>query len=306
LPAEAPSSLRAWIFGFGQLRAGWRIAVFVALFFAVLLVIQSVVAALLGPGSRWNAVVGPLLAALAAGMLMLRLFDGRPAGALGFAWGPSALRESVVGFGIGGALISVVALLLVVTASANWVPDDGSWADYLRLLGDSLLFFGLAAALEEALFRGYPFQALVQGIGAWPAIVLSSLLFAFAHGRNPHVSGLALVNILLAGVWLGIAFLRTRSLWFATGAHAGWNWTMASLFDFPVSGLTMDTPLYDVRPVGVDWWTGGSFGPEGGLAATLAMLLGAGWLLRTRRVRPSPEVRATATLVDARLGPAWG
>ncbi len=216
------------------------------------------------------------------------------------------MRESLVGFGIGGALIGLVALLLVSTASAYWVPDDGSWAGYLRMLGYSVLFFGLAAALEEALFRGYPFQALVQGIGPWPAIVLSALLFGVAHTRNPHVSGLALVNIVLAGIWLGVAFLRTRSLWFATGAHAGWNWTMASLFDFPVSGLTMDTPLYDVRAVGTDWWTGGSFGPEGGLAATLAMLLGAGWLLRARWVRPSPEVQAAGTLVEARLGPAWG
>jgi membrane protease YdiL (CAAX protease family) len=278
----------------------------VALFIAILLVIQGVVAALFGAGSRWNAVVGPLVAALGAGWLMLRYFDRRPAGALGLAWGGSAIRESVVGFGIGGALISLVALLLVTTAGAYWVPDDGGWAGYLRMLADSLLFFGLAAALEEVLFRGYPFQALVQGIGAWPAIVLSSLLFALAHGRNPHVSGLALVNIVLAGIWLSVAFLRTRSLWFATGAHAGWNWTMASLFDFPVSGLAMDTPLYDVRPVGMDWWTGGSFGPEGGLAATLAMLLGAGWLLRTRRVRPSPEIQATGSLVEARLGPAWG
>ena len=306
MPAEVQPSLRAWIFGSGQLRAGWRIAIFVVLFVAILLVAQGIVSAIFGAGSRWNGIVGPLGAALVAGWLMLRFVDGRLAGALGFPWGPSAVRESVVGFGIGGALISLVALLLLATASVYWVPDGGGWAGYLRMLADSLLFFGLAAALEEVLFRGYPFQALVQGIGPWPAIVLFSLLFGIAHARNPHVSGLALLNIVLAGIWLGVAFLRTRSLWFATGAHAGWNWTMASLFDFPVSGLAMDTPLYDVRSAGVDWWTGGSFGPEGGLAATLAMLLGAGWLLRTRHVRPSPEVQATGPLVESRLGPAWG
>lgn len=267
---------------------------------------HGVAASLFGVASRWTPIVGPLVAAVLASWVMLRHVDGRSPGALGFGWGAFAGRETVLGFGIGGALISAVALLLVATASAYWVPDAGSSAGYLQMLADSLLFFGLAAALEEVLFRGYPFQVLVQGIGAWPAIVLASVLFGVLHGRNPHVSRLALANIALAGVWLSVAFLRTRSLWFATGAHTGWNWTMASLFDFPVSGLAMDTPLYDVHPVGAQWWTGGSFGPEGGLAATLALAIGTVWLLRTRAVRPSPEIQARRLLVEAKLGPAWG
>jgi uncharacterized protein len=44
------------------------------------------------------------------------------------------------------------------------------------------------------------------------------------------VAPLGLANIFLAGVMLAVAYLRTRSLWFATGVHLGWNWTMATLW----------------------------------------------------------------------------
>jgi hypothetical protein len=115
----------------------------------------------------------------------------------------------------------------------------------------------------------------------------------------------AIVNIFLAGVLLSLAYVRTRSLWFATGLHAGWNWTMASLFGFPVSGLSIvDTPLYDARETGADWWTGGAFGPEAGLAGTLAVLAGVLWLWRTRALAESERMRARRPLVDAAPGGA--
>jgi uncharacterized protein len=171
------------------------------------------------------------------------------------------------------------------------------------LLG-SLVFFGIAAAWEEALFRGYPFQVLVEGIGAWPAIVITSALFAWAHGQNPEVTTLALLNIFLAGVLLALAYLRTRSLWFATALHLGWNWAMAFWFDLPVSGLTaFDTPGYSGVAVGPEWWTGGAFGPEAGLAATVVLITGIVWLLRTRRVAVAPEMHQLGPIVDRRLPP---
>jgi uncharacterized protein len=84
--------------------------------------------------------------------------------------------------------------------------------------------------------------------------------------------------------------------------HLGWNWAMQSLLGFPVSGLNeFDTPLYDVRELGPDGITGGPFGPEAGLAATLAILAGTVWMWRTRRLGESPAMRALRPLVDSRL-----
>jgi hypothetical protein len=239
-----------------------------------------------------------LAASLAAGWVMMSGVERRPFGAMGFALGRAAPGESGWGTLLGAAFLGAAVLGVTATGGARWIPDAGTLPGYLAFALRTLAFFAAAAALEEVLFRGYPFQALARGIGAWPAAVLLSLLFALAHAQNPNVRPLGLANIALAGLMLSAAYLRTRSLWFATGVHLGWNWAMATLLDLPVSGLEIDTPLYTGMETGPDWWTGGAFGPEAGLAATLAITAGTVWLLRTPRLRESPDVRRLRPIID--------
>jgi uncharacterized protein len=304
-PTAGERSARHWLlFNENRLRSGWRILIF----FTLLLVFGSVgllMVSLLPPETLfWTTPPVLLVATLAAGWITLARLDGRPVGALGFALTSAAGREVVWGTGIGAGLLVLTTLLLAASGSVGWVADEGTVLDYVAMLLGSLIFFAVAAAWEEALFRGYAFQVLVEGIGAWPAILLSSALFAWAHGQNPEVTWLALGNIFLAGMLLAVAYLRTRSLWFATAVHLGWNWAMAFWFDLPVSGLTaFDTPLYSGVETGPAWWTGGAFGPEAGLAGTLVLALGTLWLLRTRRVDVHPEMRALGPVVDRRLSP---
>ena len=239
------------------------------------------------------------VAALLAASLVLARLDHRPPGALGFSLDASAPRELVAGIAIGGALILTASVLLFLTGTAGFVSDFGTIPGYAWMLAWSLLFFILAAAYEEILFRGYPFQLLTRVFGRWPAVLISSAAFSGVHAWNPDIDALAFANIFLAGVLLALAYLRTRSLWFATAVHAGWNWTMATLIGFPVSGLTtIDTPLYDAVERGADWWTGGGFGPEAGLAATGALLVGILWMIRTDRLRDSPRMAALSPLVE--------
>ncbi len=259
------------------------------------------------PGTLpWGGILFSAAAALAAGLIVTTRLEGRPPAALGFPLHPSALREVCGGLLFGGFLIAAAVAMMLLTRSAHFVPDDGGWAEYGVVLLRTLAFFSIAAAWEELIFRGYPFQALVDGIGVWPGVLVSSALFAALHGWNPNVTALALANIFLAGVMLALAYLRTRSLWFATAIHVGWNWAMASLFDFPVSGLTgFETPLYDVVETGHDVWTGGAFGPEAGLVGTIVLVGATAWLLSTRRLRVPAHLRAARPIVDRRLGGEW-
>ena len=289
------------LFGLYGLRAGWRILGYLLLGAGAAIVLATIARGLGVPdGIAANATV-LLLSALLAGWGMLVLVDRRRPGALGFALEPAAARDSAVGLGIGGALLGAAVALLAVAGMARWVADTGSTPEYVAALARSFAFFAVAAAMEEAVFRGYAFQALVQGTGVWPAVLGTSALFAFGHANNPNVTPVALANIFLAGVMLAVAYLRTRSLWFATALHLGWNWTMASLLDFPVSGFHMDTPLYDARETGPDLLTGGTFGPEAGLPATAAIVLATAWMWRTRRLGPSPRMRSLRPLVDVRM-----
>ncbi len=157
-----------------------------------------------------------------------------------------------------------------------------------------------AAAAEELLFRGYPFQVLVEGAGPVLAVAISSVLFAGIHAFNPAVEALAMINIFLAGVVLAVAYLRSRSLWVAIGLHWAWNWVMAAIFDLPVSGLWFDVPGYDTLQRGPDLLTGGAFGLEGGLLTTVFSLPLILWVLRTGWLRESARMAARRPLVDAR------
>jgi membrane protease YdiL (CAAX protease family) len=301
----APRSGIDWIlFGPYGLRAGWRILGFFLLMLGASTILVTLATALGAPRGSSEVSFGVMLSgALLAGWGMLVFVDRRPAGALGFALEPAAARDSAAGLGVGAAMLAGAVAVLAVASMARWVADEGTMPEYVAALASSFAFLAVAAAAEEALFRGYAFQALVQGIGVWPAVLGSSALFALLHGNNPNVTPVALANIFLAGVMLAVAYLRTRSLWFATGVHLGWNWTMASLLDFPVSGIVMDVPLYTGRETGPDWMTGGAFGPEAGLAASLTIVLGAVWMWRTRLLSESPRMREMRPLVDDRLAP---
>ena len=295
------SVLERIFYGPFGVRAGWRIALWCgAVFFLFTTLGAALMVAGLRPSFGAQAAV-ELATAVLAGWLLLALLDRRRVGALGFAVDRAVPRDLGLGFLLGGGGIAAATGVLAVAGSARWVADGGGASEYVAALGQALVFFAVAAAAEEALFRGYAFQALVQGIGARPALLLSAALFALGHARNPEVNALALANIFLAGIMLGAAYLRTRSLWFCTALHLGWNWTMSALLDFPVSGLMRDTPLYNEVSVGPRWLTGGDFGPEAGVAATAVIVALAAFILLSPWVRQSPGMRALRPLVDDRL-----
>ena len=170
-----------------------------------------------------------------------------------------------------GILPAAVAMTLgVFTAGAGWTHDGGSLAQWVTQVGNTVLILAPAALAEELMFRGVPLVVTARAIGRMPAVLLLSVAFALAHVRNPDVTPAALANIVLAGIFLSLAFYSPGGIWTAFGAHLGWNATLAALAA-PVSGLPFDIPYIDYRSGGPGWLTGGAFGPEGGLLATVTL-----------------------------------
>ena len=194
----------------------------------------------------------------------------------------SALRGGGWGVLAGGLAAAAALLLAVVATPSGWSNDAGGPIAYLASVTRTGAVLAPAAMAEEVVFRGVPLVLLAAAFGRGTALVSIALVFALGHALNPHISGLALGNIALAGIFLGLAFYAPGGLWTAFGAHFGWNVTLAAL-DAPVSGLPFRIPLLDYDPGGPDWITGGAFGPEGGLAATLALSLAC--LVVVRRIR---------------------
>jgi hypothetical protein len=103
--------------------------------------------------------------------------------------------------------------------------------------------------------------------------VLSSTLFALGHLFNPNMSVPAAIGLFLAGLFLAYAYLRTRRLWLPIGLHIGWNFFESTVLGFPVSGLSL-FGLLENSLAGPELYTGGAFGPEGGLILLPALALG--------------------------------
>jgi hypothetical protein len=208
---------------------------------------------------------------------------------------PKWLRDFVV-----GSVIGVVSLAIAtgIATAGGGLSFTVSGRAALFQVGQTLILtailFILAALAEEALFRGYPLQTLTRANLAWLAVLLTSVPFAAVHLRNPNVAaGFTFINTSLAGVWLAVAYLRTRSLWFPLGIHWAWNWALGSLFGLPVSGITdlAPNPLLHGIDLGPAWLTGGNYGIEGGLACTITLVVSTIFIWRTRLVSADPEMK---------------
>jgi len=303
----------------GRLRSGWRLLIFVLIF----LILSLPLGVAANRGSQLVVRLVPsrgvahyvenliirlvlLVASLGAGYICTRWLEGLPWRALGLSPHPRWLRDFLIGSLLG---IASLALATFIATAGGGLSFTISGREALVQVGQTLIFsaalFIVAALAEEALFRGYPLQTLSRANLAWLAVLLTSVPFAAVHLRNPNVAaGFTFVNTALAGVWLAVAYLRTRSLWFPLGVHWAWNWALGSLFGLPVSGITdlAPHPLLQGTDLGPAWLTGGSYGIEGGLACTITLIVATIFVWRTRLVSATPDLK----LLTSRENPQPG
>ncbi len=262
------------------LRAGWRIGIFLLIAVGCNTVITGPVVALLQQQfpamdkQIWPAYIFYGVTTLAT-WIMLRFVDKRPFVSVGVTfrgnWGKELTQGLLFGFGMMSAIYGIESMFGMVVIEWRELPLSEAGKIFLN----SAALYLVVGYGEEVLFRGYLFQTFVEGTNKVIATVLLSLLFAVAHGNNPNVSLFGLINVGLAGIWLSIAYFKTKALWLPIGLHISWNFTQGFVYAYPVSGTTSTgTQIGTAVVSGPEWLTGGSFGPEGGALATLMLIAG--------------------------------
>ncbi len=181
---------------------------------------------------------------------------------------PHYLLGIAVGFVMFAAAIGISVLSGAATVSR---AKEFSWA-YIGLFFFGFLIQGLE---EELLLRGYLMNSLRGRMSRFGAVMLSSLMFGLLHMGNQGITFLALANLTLFGIFAGIYFMRTNSIWGVAAIHSVWNFVQGNFWGCSVSGM----PLYDsifVTTMAPDRATtnGGAFGPEGGLGVTIVLTVG--------------------------------
>jgi membrane protease YdiL (CAAX protease family) len=276
--------------GAGALHAPLRLVLFLLLAGACILIAQATAFPLLvrladAPMSAQLG-VGTLvlsLALLAAHALAFRL--GRWGSWTNVGLGRAGAAPRLLGLAtlLGCLAVGLPSLMILAVGWYGIVPGgDGSPVVSALSLAAVLL---PAALWEELLARGYLFATIRDRWGAPAALVLTSVGFGLLHLGNPGANLQAVLQVSLAGFWLGGVLLATGSLYAAWLAHAAWNWTIAAVLHAPVSGAPFGTPGWKLVDAGPDWATGGEWGPEGGLLVLIGMSLTMIYLYRRRSGR---------------------
>jgi len=270
--------LRRALWNVRELRAGWRFAIFVAMFELGILGGNAIASAALG---SLDGISGTLvrkivtLATIVTASLVMAALEGRSLATYGLPW----RRAFGVRFWQGVVFAAIaLAVLVGLMAIVGVVSVRGVALDATSALIWGALYFAvfLLVALEEELrFRGYALYTLASGVGFWPAAGALSLLFGIGHLGNDGETWFGAINAALGGRVFAFALRRTGDLWFPIGAHLGWNWTQTYVFGAANSGNTLPGHLLDTSLSGSVWWSGGSAGPEGSVACTFVLVIAA-------------------------------
>ncbi|MBK9962946.1 MAG: CPBP family intramembrane metalloprotease [Saprospiraceae bacterium] len=127
-----------------------------------------------------------------------------------------------------------------------------------------------SAIFEEILMRGIVFRITEEKLGSYFALFISAILFGAMHLGNPNSSLTAALGLAIqAGLLLASAYIYSRNLWFPIAIHFAWNFTQSAIFGANVSGNSISKTLITSKIEGAEWFTGGQFGPEGSIQATV-------------------------------------
>ena len=192
------------------------------------------------------------------------------------------LKKYSLGFLIGLAMMSIIVLILFpfgyITVEKNPIQPVGISAIASVLV--ILLGWIIQGATEEIVTRGWLLNVLSTKYNIGVGLLISSTLFGLMHLTNPNVNYIAVINIILVGLFYGLYVIKTNDLWAVCGMHSAWNFAQGNIFGFKVSGLDVSVGrLIDLNLVGSDFVTGGIFGPEAGITATFILLASIGILL---------------------------
>jgi len=290
--------------GEGRLYPAWAFVLSALIAFVAFVACGYLAAALAGDHVlRFEAVFRSSLAAalLAAFSWLLTVGDhveSHRIAAQGLPLAPGWRRQFWAGCALGFILVALAVSAVGVLGTLKFQATLNSHNLLRAVLVLWVLLVGSLA--EELMFRGYPFQRLVEAIGSGGAILVFSALFGLVHLMNPGASFWGLFNTVAIGIVLSLAYLRTGALWLPWGIHFAWNATLGVVFGLPVSGIRLFNIVIRTTATGSHWLTGGTYGLEASLPGAVVVLLGlvAVWCAPLRRLVDPATVFSSAGIAE--------
>lgn len=265
----------------GRPRAGWRLLLQVAL--AVIFMIPLYYLVSLAGGRNLQIVAGGAAVTLAVWVAGWML-DKRPIRDFGMQMDRRWWRDCLEGILMAFFVMSLMVLFLWLM---GWIEFTGfgwnrsSERSFVMVFTGYVLTMAVVGFYEELWSRGYQLKNLTEGffngknrnIAVLMAIAASSFFFGILHLGNPNATIFGLAVIILAGIMLALPYVVTGQLGYSIGIHFAWNAVQGALYGLPVSGIPFRQSVLQFDVNGPVLWTGGHFGPEGGLVGVIGVIL---------------------------------
>jgi len=284
----------------GQIRSGWKMAIVGVLYFVIANIItivptmiyflKTIYETVKNGGSvnfdtaeltadllshpLYGTIVSVLsyLSLIAAIIIVLKFIDKKRLKDIGLNNPINHIKELIFGLLLGAVSISLVFAILLLSGNLKMANGFNEPNFNIQQVTGLILF--IFVGIDEEMFsRGYCMTVLQQTGKKWVPPVISAVIFSLLHLLNPNVSFMGILNIFLVGLLLSYMTIKTRDLWMPIGYHITWNYFQGNVFGLAVSG-TSRNGIYNVEYIRDNLLTGGGFGPEGGIVATGAIILG--------------------------------
>ena len=293
----ASSALHRVFYGRSELRAGWRLLIFLAIVTALIFGSNRAVSFLLPHADSTTLFllfqVVNFLIFLFASCIMGRI-EGRTIADYGLPWRQMFRAQFWQGVVLGFAAITGLLLIMRIAGVFYFGSVALHGANVWKWAIVYGLVFILVALREEFRARGYGLFTLSSGIGFWPAAIVSAAYFGYSHHGNSGEDWIGLFNAAAFGLVACFLLRRTGNLWMPIGLHMAFDWGETYFYGVADSGQTLPGHLLNSSSSGPAWLSGGTVGPEGSVLCTLAIgLLWLGSALWLREVKyPGSAARA--------------
>lgn len=261
---------------------GWQKAIlfFFAWMFAEVIITLPLMLATGMDGENIGNITGPnrtnillltsilqFVATLLIVFIFIRFIEKKPLSILGLLLKGKTVHL-IIGMLLGIGLISFGTLILMAFGMVTLNLGNPT----IISLFTSLVLFAIVAFNEEIMARGYLLRVIMESSGKYWALAISSLIFALLHAMNPNFSWIAMANLFLAGVLLGVYYIHYKNLWFSIGMHFTWNFVQGPIWGSNVSGTSSEA-VFTQQLSGNELLTGGAFGFEASLVCSLLMII---------------------------------
>ncbi|MGO1054105.1 CPBP family intramembrane glutamic endopeptidase [Crossiella sp. CA198] len=202
--------------------------------------------------------------------LWIRFKEGRPLASVGFGTPPRRALGGML-----AALLAFTAIVLVTVLSGQMAFGGQPRWSLLPGVLIALAAYAIQASTEELLCRGFLLQALTRRWGVLAAVLTQAALFAALHtGNVGGLQVLAVLNLVLYGLFTAGWAIAEGGLWGVCGFHLMWNWVQGNVFGASVSGTSVQTALLSLHAGEPSLLNGAAFGLEASVLTTVALALG--------------------------------